>query len=99
MFYVDALFGRISVEWRNLTMKILAYGAALESNFVEIASLILVSIEIMFGIILIYLSTLNMSAKKGRFHQKLCPPLLGIIFYVEESIFAKSVAVYKASEF
>ena len=52
------VFGRISAEWRNLTMDILAYRADLASNFVEKASRILVSIEIMCGIILIYTSGL-----------------------------------------
>ena len=47
------VFGRISVEWRNLTIDILAYRALLAPNFVEEASLILISIEIMCGIILI----------------------------------------------
>ena len=46
-------FGRISVEWRNLTMNILAYRAVLAPNFVEKVSLILVSVEIMCGISLI----------------------------------------------
>ena len=47
------IFGRICVEWRSLTMDILAYRALLAPNFVEKASLILLSIEIMCGIILI----------------------------------------------
>ena len=41
------VFGRISVEWRNLTIDILAYRALLAPNFVEKASLILTSVEIM----------------------------------------------------
>ena len=44
------VFGRISVEWRNLTLDILADRAVLASNLAEKASLILVSIEIMCGI-------------------------------------------------
>ena len=79
-FMLMHVFGRISVEWRNLTFDILAYRAVLESNFAERASLILVFIEIMCGIILLLLRPLNTSAKKGKFHLKLCPPLLGIIF-------------------
>ena len=47
------VFGRISVEWRNLTMDILAYRALLSPNFIEKASFILINIEIMCGIILI----------------------------------------------
>ena len=49
-FMLMHVFGRISVEWCNLTMDILA---VLAPNFVEKASLILVSIEIMCGLILI----------------------------------------------
>ena len=49
------VFGRIRVEWRNLTMDILACRALMAPNFVEKASLILISIEIMCGIILIYM--------------------------------------------
>ena len=52
-FILMHVFGRTSVEWRNLTMNILAYRAVLAPNFVEKASLILVSIEILCGIILI----------------------------------------------
>ena len=52
-FYVDACFRKISVEWRYLTLKILAYRAVLAPNFVEKASLILFSVEIMCGISLI----------------------------------------------
>ena len=51
MFYVDARFLIISVEWRNLMMDILAYQVLVAPNFTEKASLILISIEIMFGII------------------------------------------------
>ena len=51
-FMLMRVFGRISVEWHNLTMDILAYRALLSPNFVEKASLILISIEIMCGIIL-----------------------------------------------
>ena len=47
------VFGRISVEWRNLMMDILACRAFLAPNVAERASLILISIEIMCGIILI----------------------------------------------
>ena len=47
------VFGRISVEWRNLTMDILAYRALLSPYFIEKASLILICIEIMCGIIFI----------------------------------------------
>ena len=50
-FMLKRVFGRISVEWRSLTMDILAYRALLAPNFVEKASLILISIEIMCGII------------------------------------------------
>ena len=52
-FMLMRVFGRISVEWRNLTMDNLAFRALLAVNFVEKASLILISIEIMCGIILI----------------------------------------------
>ena len=52
-FMLMRVFGRISVEWRSLTMDILAYRALLAPNFVEKASLILISIEIICGIILI----------------------------------------------
>ena len=52
-FMLVRIFGRISVEWSNLTMDILAYRALLAQNFIEKSSLILVSIEIMCGIILI----------------------------------------------
>ena len=52
-FMLMHVFGRISVDWRNSTMDILAYRALLAPNFVEKASLILVSIEIMCGTILI----------------------------------------------
>ena len=54
MFMLMRVFGRIGVKWRNLTMNILAYQALFAPNFVEKASLILISIEIMCGIILIY---------------------------------------------
>ena len=43
-FMLMRVFGRIRVEWRNLTMDILAYRALLALNFVEKASLILISI-------------------------------------------------------
>ena len=46
-FMLMHVFGRISVEWRNLTCDILAYRAVLAPNFAEKASLILVSIESM----------------------------------------------------
>ena len=52
-FMLMRVFGRTSVEWRNLTIDILAYRAFLAPNFVEKASLILISIEIMCRIILI----------------------------------------------
>ena len=52
-FMLMPVFGRISVECRNLTVDILAYRARLGPNFVEKAYLILISIEIMCGIILI----------------------------------------------
>ena len=44
------VFGRISVERRNLTMDILAYQAVLAPKFVEKASLILVSTDVICGI-------------------------------------------------
>ena len=69
------VFGRISVEWRNWTMNSLAYRAVLAPNFVESASLILVSIEIICEIILIFLKPFNTPAKKGKIHQNLCPPI------------------------
>ena len=47
------IFGRISVEWRNLTFDILAYRAVLAPDFADKASLILVFIEVLCGIILI----------------------------------------------
>ena len=50
-FMLMRVFGRISVEWRSLTIDILAYRALLTPNFVEKASLILISIEIICGII------------------------------------------------
>ena len=50
-FMLMHVIGRISVEWRNLTMDILAYRALLEPNFIQKASLILMSIEIKCGII------------------------------------------------
>ena len=40
------VFGRISVEWRNLTMEILVYRAVLAPNFVEKGSLNLLSIKL-----------------------------------------------------
>ena len=52
-FMLMHVFGRISVEWRNLTMDILAYRTFLAPNFIEKTSLSLISIEIMCGIILI----------------------------------------------
>ena len=52
-FMLMRVFGRISVEWRYLTMDILAYRALLAPNFVEKASVILISIEVMCGVILI----------------------------------------------
>ena len=52
-FMLMRVFGRISVEWRSLTMDILVYRAILAPNFAEKASRILISIEIMCGIILI----------------------------------------------
>ena len=52
-FMLMHVFGRISVEWRNLTMGILAYQALWAPNFVEKGSLILVSIQLMCGIIFI----------------------------------------------
>ena len=42
-FMLMHVFGRISVEWRSLTMNILAYGAVLAPNFVDKTSLILIS--------------------------------------------------------
>ena len=54
-FMLMHVFGRIGVEWRNFTMDILTYRALLASNFIENSSLILISIEIMSGIILIQL--------------------------------------------
>ena len=47
------VFGRISVEWRNLTMTISVYRAVLAPNFVEKALLILVSVGNICGISLI----------------------------------------------
>ena len=47
------VFVRIGVEWRNLTVDILAYRAILALNFVKKAPLILISIEIICGNILI----------------------------------------------
>ena len=52
-FMLMHVFDRISVEWRILTMDILAYRALLAPNFVEKTSLTLINIEIMCGIILI----------------------------------------------
>ena len=52
-FMLMHVFGRISVEWRSLTIDILANRALLAPNFVEKASLILVSIDVMCGIILV----------------------------------------------
>ena len=51
-FMLMHVFGRIRVEWRNLTMDILAIRAVLAPNFVERGSLVLVSMKIMCGIIL-----------------------------------------------
>ena len=91
-FMLMHVFGRISVEWRNLTINSFAYRAVLAPNFVEKASLILVSVEIMCGISLIYFRPLNKSAKKGNFYQNLCPPFLELIyFYVEGSIFSNTI--------
>ena len=53
MFVLMHGFGRIIVVWCNLTMDILAYRALLAPNFVEKAFLILISVEIMRGIVLI----------------------------------------------
>ena len=47
-FMLMHVFRRISVEWRNLTMDILAYRALSAPNFVEKASLILIRIEIVY---------------------------------------------------
>ena len=74
-FMLMHVFGRIHVEWRNLTMDILAYRALLAPNFVLKASLILISIEIICGIILI-----EVRRRKGNF------AIFGIIFYMEGSI-------------
>ena len=53
-FMLMHVFGRISVEWRNLAMDISAYRALLAPNFVEKAFLrILISIDIMRRTILI----------------------------------------------
>ena len=52
-FMLMHIFDRISVEWPNLTMDILAYQAVLAPNCVEKGSLIILSIKIMCGIILI----------------------------------------------
>ena len=52
-FMLMHFIGRISVERRNSTMDILACRALLAPNFVEKASLILISIEIMCGMFLI----------------------------------------------
>ena len=52
-FMLMRVFGRISVEWRNLTMDNLTFRALLAVNFVEKASLIIIRIVIMCGIILI----------------------------------------------
>ena len=93
------VFGRFSVEWRNLTMDILAYRALLAPNFIEKASLILISIEIMCGIILIELRPLNTSAKKGKFYQNLWPSFSGIIFYVEEYICVNTITAFGAVAF
>ena len=65
-FMLMHIFSRISVDWHNLTMDILADRSVLAPNFVVKASLILVSIEIMCGIILIKLRPLNTSVKKGK---------------------------------
>ena len=42
-FMLMHVFGRISVEWRNLTMNTLAYRAVLAPNIVEKTSLFLIS--------------------------------------------------------
>ena len=47
------VFGRNSVEWRSMTMGILAYRAVWHRTGFETVSLVLVKIEIMCGIILI----------------------------------------------
>ena len=60
------VFCKISVEWLDLTMDILAYRAVLAPNFVEKASLILVREEIMCEIILIQLRPSNTSVEKGQ---------------------------------
>ena len=52
-FMLMHVFGRISVEWRDLTIDILSYRAVLAPNFVIKASLILVSVAIMCEISLI----------------------------------------------
>ena len=52
-FMLMHVFRRISVKWRNLTRDILAYRAVVAPNFIEKASQILVSKEIICVIILI----------------------------------------------
>ena len=58
------VFGRASDEWRKFTFDILAYQAVLAPNFARKASLRLVCIEIMCGMILILLKPLNTSQRK-----------------------------------
>ena len=54
-FMLKHVFGRISVEWRSLAMDIVAYRGLWAPNFFEKASLRLISIKIMCGIIFILL--------------------------------------------
>ena len=51
-FMLMHVCGKIIVKWRDLTMDILAYRRVMAPNFLEKASLILVSIEILCGTIL-----------------------------------------------
>ena len=83
------IFGRISVEWRNLTMNISVYRTNLAPNFVEKAFLILVSVGNICGISLIEYRPLNTSVKKRKNHQNLCPPFLRIIFFIWKDPFCK----------
>ena len=81
------VFGRISVEWRNLTMHILAYRALLALNFVEKASLILISIEIMCGIILIIVKTFKYVCEERKISSKpMSASFRDYFLYVEGSI-------------
>ena len=78
-FILMHVFGRINVEWSNLSI-LASRVVFFLLNFGEKVSLILVSKENYLWNHFDTVKAFKYFAKKGKFHQKLCPLFSGIIF-------------------